>query len=290
MSDNIFITRKHKRNKRIKRLLLFSIIVLIAASFIIFDLPGKINSYLIKAKNQETITKISSEYIVDNPMINIEENNETDELNEEIEEVVNSDPEEIIEEEIESEAPPNDDTSLDRAYLNVPFTPQAPFANWDQLHENACEEAAILQVQYYLTQKNPPPEEIDNDIKDLVNWQIENFGSHHDIYAEEVKSLIIKYYNYSEDQVTIVQDVTIQEIKDFIAQGYPVIAPITGHLLKNPYYHHPGYHMLTIIGYTEERFITNDVGTRRGKDFSYEYDRFMNAMQDASGDVVVIIP
>jgi hypothetical protein len=27
---------------------------------------------------------------------------------------------------------------------NVPFVSQAPFANWDQLHDEACEEASVI--------------------------------------------------------------------------------------------------------------------------------------------------
>src|SRR5690554_5866511 len=37
--------------------------------------------------------------------------------------------------------------------LAVPFTSQAPTANWDMPFQEACEEAAALMVHYYLTKQ-----------------------------------------------------------------------------------------------------------------------------------------
>ena len=34
--------------------------------------------------------------------------------------------------------------------LEVPFTSQAPYAIWDELHNEACEEAALITVNHYL--------------------------------------------------------------------------------------------------------------------------------------------
>ena len=34
-------------------------------------------------------------------------------------------------------------------HLRVPFTPQAPTANWDELHNEACEEASVLMAAAY---------------------------------------------------------------------------------------------------------------------------------------------
>ena len=61
-----------------------------------------------------------------------------------------------------------------------------------------------------------------------------------------------------------------------------------GNILKNPYYPHPGYHMLVAIGYTEDMIVTNDNGTRKGADFSYENQVFQDAMNAAGGDIVII--
>ncbi|MBA4336551.1 hypothetical protein C0416_02130 [bacterium] len=182
-------------------------------------------------------------------------------------------------------------TILENAYLEVPFVCQAPFqteANW-VYHEESCEEAALLQVRYYLEGvKDPKPEDSNATILDMIEWQKKNFGEHKDVYANDMKSLINGYYDYPLENIEIIYDATITDIKKAVSMGYPIIVPIMGDILKNPYYPYPGYHMLTIIGYTPDKIITNDVGTRRGKDFSYSYDIFMKALEAAGGDVVII--
>src|ERR1043166_5721644 len=47
------------------------------------------------------------------------------------------------------EAKPVDASLPASLLLPVPFTPQAPYANWDQLHNEACEEASSLMAGAY---------------------------------------------------------------------------------------------------------------------------------------------
>ncbi len=176
------------------------------------------------------------------------------------------------------------------AYLEVPFICQAPLQteeNW-VYHEESCEEAAILQSYLHLSGKTMTKEEADGEILEMESWQIEHFGSHHDIYADEVKSFIVGYYQISQENIDVIYDATIDDIKQYISSGHPVIVPIMGNVLKNPYYPYPGYHMLVVIGYTADRIITNDNGTRHGKDFSYDNQTFYDAMTAAGGDIVII--
>lgn len=179
---------------------------------------------------------------------------------------------------------------LENAYLNVPFVCQAPFqteANWVN-HEESCEEAALLQVKYYLdgvTEVNP--QDANDTILNMIQWQKDNFGEHKDLYANDMATFIRDYYAFTDDQVEIIYNADIIDIKKAISGGFPVIVPIMGDILKNPYYPYPGYHMLTIIGYTPEKIITNDVGTKRGKDFTYDYDVFMKALDAAGGDIII---
>ena len=100
------------------------------------------------------------------------------------------------------------------------------------------------------------------------------------------KPFIVEYFKLNEDELIIKHDATIDDIKKILSDGHPVIAPVTSEYLKNPYYPHPGYHMLTVTGYTEERLITNDNGTRRGEDFSYSYEDFEKAMNDSGADIL----
>jgi hypothetical protein len=179
---------------------------------------------------------------------------------------------------------------LSKAYLEVQFICQAPLEteeNWTY-HEESCEEAALLQAYLYETDQSITKEEANEIILDMIDWQEENFGGHYDIYADKVKEFAMGYYGLQDTDIEIINDATLDDIKKLIVLGHPVIVPITGEILQNPYYPHPGYHMLIVIGYTEDKIITNDNGTRRGKDFSYDYDIFEEAMNDAGGDIVIL--
>lgn len=180
---------------------------------------------------------------------------------------------------------------LESAYLEVPFICQAPLQtpeNWEY-HEESCEEAALLQVHYYIqNKKTVDPYEAHEIILDMIDWQKNNFGEHRDLYANDMKIFIRDYYDYPEEEIEIIYNAEIKDIKKAVSGGYPVIVPIMGNILQNPYYPEPGYHMLTVIGYTPSHIITNDVGTRRGKDFSYENDIFMKAVKAAGGDIIII--
>jgi len=165
--------------------------------------------------------------------------------------------------------------------LQVPFTTQAPFANWDHAHEEACEEAAILMVNRFLKSKPiTGPQDAENEILDLQKFQRQYFGFFESTTAQETATLIKKYYGYT--NVEVKYDPTIQDIKEAVASGYPVILPAAGRKLGNPNFKSPGplYHMLVVRGYRESTFITNDPGTRKGKEYVYSFDALYGAIGD----------
>jgi len=178
----------------------------------------------------------------------------------------------------------------EKAYLEVKFICQAPLetkANWE-FHEESCEEAALLMAYLYETKKTMTKEEANTEILKMIEWQKENFGAHKDMYADKLKEFTNKFYKIDENKIQVTKNASIKDIKRAISTGHPVIVPITGELLKNPYYPYPGYHMLLVIGYTEDKIITNDNGTKRGKDFSYNTDKFEKAMKDSGGDIMTL--
>jgi len=167
--------------------------------------------------------------------------------------------------------------------LAVPFTSQAPFANWDLPYQEACEEASILMVNwYYLGVEQVSAEEADRAILDLVAFE-EAHGFPMDLTAEELAELIGEYFGFS--RVDILEDPTVELLQSHLAQGQPVIVPAAGRLLENPYFRSPGpiYHMLVLRGYTEDQFVTNDPGTRHGEAYLYSFDVVMSAMHDWNG-------
>ncbi|MFH1683517.1 MAG: C39 family peptidase [Candidatus Margulisiibacteriota bacterium] len=172
-----------------------------------------------------------------------------------------------------------------KTYLPVPFLCQAPYANWSQPWQEGCEEAAIIMALHY-TKGEPLSKASGNqEILDLVDFQVKKYGGHYDLTAEQAARLIKDYYNF--EKVSVRYDITIQDIKDELAKGNPVIAPMAGRLLNNPYYTPPGpaYHYMLFKGYDDRtgEFITNDMGTRRGNNYRYKYNVAFNAIHDWTG-------
>lgn len=166
---------------------------------------------------------------------------------------------------------------------NVPFQSQAPFANWDHLHEEACEEASLIIVKYYLDHQPLSAQEMENNIQTLISWEQKNWGkSDADLTIAQEKTLAQNYYNLNPEIKTIN---SIDDIKQEIAAEHIVIVPAAGQMLHNPNYTAPGpvYHTLVVRGYTSNIIITNDVGTRRGENYSYQNDIFWNALHDWNG-------
>ncbi len=167
--------------------------------------------------------------------------------------------------------------------LAVPFTTQAPYANWDELHEESCEEASAITVHYYYQNKTFTQGLAEQEIQDFVAYENSTLGFYKDTTAQETADLIQSYWGYR--RVEVISNPTVEEIKRHIAAGRPVIVPAAGRQLENPYFTAPGplYHMFVIRGYTADEFITNDVGTRRGENFHYTTENVMQAMHDWNG-------
>lgn len=166
-------------------------------------------------------------------------------------------------------------------YLAVPFTSQAPYADWSEPWQNACEEAAILMVHnYYQGGGEIAPERAVNELGSMVDWQINNWGGHFDLNAEEIAKLARDYYGYKD--VEVIYSPTLEDIRRLLASGVPLVAPAAGRELHNPQYTPPGpyYHNLLVKGYNQYQIITNDMGTAWGNDYSYNNDVFMAALHD----------
>ncbi|MDD4996105.1 MAG: C39 family peptidase [Patescibacteria group bacterium] len=164
--------------------------------------------------------------------------------------------------------------------LEVPFTVQAPFAVWDDLHNEACEEATLIMAEYWRSNRLLTLEQAEKEIQSLVKWQIENWGGHYDLNIKRVKELAQEYFKM--DKIYFTQVEETNDVRKELNKGSLVILPTAGRLLKNPYYKTPGpaYHMLVVKGYKDDEFITNDPGTKKGKDFIYKEDILLNAIHD----------
>lgn len=167
----------------------------------------------------------------------------------------------------------------EKVFLDVTFLVQAPKANWDPPHEEACEEAALVMVKYYLDQQALVEDDGDREMLKMADWEAAN-GYGLSVTLEELRQIAQKYYGISNGKVKT--DISVEDIKRELAAGRPVIVPLAGRQLRNPYFTPPGpiYHMLVIKGYDSDGFITNENGIRQGKDYRYSFDTLYQAIHD----------
>ncbi|RMD51430.1 hypothetical protein D6827_02265 [Candidatus Parcubacteria bacterium] len=168
--------------------------------------------------------------------------------------------------------------------LAVPFTSQAPLADWGEPYQEACEETAAYMAALYFADYSEAmidAQKADKDIKSIIAFEEKKFGFYEDTTAEQTADLIEKYFNLP---TRVLTNPTIDDIKTELASGRPVLVPTAGRLLNNPYFSGDGplYHMLVIRGYDNDtyEFIVNDPGTKRGANYRYKMNVIMEAMGD----------
>jgi hypothetical protein len=170
----------------------------------------------------------------------------------------------------------------------VPFTPQAPYANWDdRRYQNACEEASILMVWSFFTGQSLDADRANQAIADMVAFEQANYGFYIDSSAADSVRIFKEYFNY--DNVELVEDITLKKMLTVLAEDKLIILPVDGRLLGNPYFTPPGpdRHMVVVTGYDEDKetFYVHDPGTRRGEHFAYSFEVLLAAARDyLSGD------
>ncbi len=174
-------------------------------------------------------------------------------------------------------------SSTDRKILQtVPFVVQAPFGNWkDSNFQNACEEASMVMAMGWVKkEKTISPTEAQKRILAVINWENKNFGYSTDTNAVDMEKVFQQYFEYK--NISVKENVTLEEIKTEIQKGRLVIVPAFGRALKNPNFTPPDpiAHMLTIIGYDPiaKKFTTNDPGTRKGEGYQYDETLLFDAI------------
>ena len=141
-------------------------------------------------------------------------------------------------EELELEFEPEPEPGLEpitEFNLAVPWTSQAPNAVWDHRDQEACEEASIYMVdQFYrgVSEGLINPSVADAAIQDLVDEQMQMFGYFESTTAEQTAELVESYYGYT---VELIYNPTVDQIKNEVLAGHPVVVPAAGQVLANPY-------------------------------------------------------
>jgi hypothetical protein len=182
--------------------------------------------------------------------------------------------------------PPADNPGSVR--LTMDFASQAPLGSWDPPYDEACEESSLVIVRHFLEQTPLDPTIMNQDILAMVDHE-KSKGLPVDIDMLQLAQVARDMFGYD---ATVVEggDVTIARIETELAKGNPVILPLAGQDIGNPYYSGDGppYHVLVVVGYGGSNFVTHDVGTKRGEYYSYRKETLMSAIHDWNGSVDTI--
>lgn len=167
---------------------------------------------------------------------------------------------------------------------SVPFSTQAPFANWqDSRQQDGCEEASALMAVKWARNESLSKQEALDEIIGSSDYTLEKYGEYRDISAKDTVDWILKdYFNYY--NAAVKYNIEIKDIIYELSQGNLIIAPMNGQIMGNPYFVPPGptRHMIVILGYDEKKdiFITHDPGTRHGENYKYSTQILFEAIRD----------
>lgn len=164
---------------------------------------------------------------------------------------------------------------------NVPFTAQAPFADWKDIRQQeACEEASILMAAYWNFNKDLSKQTALDEILKIVKFEEEQFGFHIHTDLEIAQEILSSYFTIKNTELKF--NISLSDIKKALANDSVVLASMHGKRLQNPHFLNggPENHMILIIGYDDENqvFITHDPGTRNGENYEYSYKTIQNSL------------
>ena len=164
--------------------------------------------------------------------------------------------------------------------LAVEFHPQAPFGDWGEPYQESCEESSLLLAYHYVAGISVSRARFDELLIEMTDWETQRFGKYKDTSLEEVAVIAREYLGHNAFE--IVENPTAQQMREFLSLGYPIVAPMSGQDLGNPFFSNEGpvFHALVIRGFENGGFITNDVGTQHGENFVYPEEVLMNALHD----------
>jgi hypothetical protein len=137
-------------------------------------------------------------------------------------------------------------------------------------------------VAHWISGKPLTKDIAEQEIVALSAFEKKNIGHAIDTSAADTAKLFRDYYGVG--TVEVQYDISVTDIQSALAGGAAVIVPTNGRKLSNPNFTSPGplTHMLVIIGYDADKqeFITNDPGTRLGKEYRYDKKTLLGAIRD----------
>lgn len=169
--------------------------------------------------------------------------------------------------------------------LPVPYINEAPDDNWTGSWKNGCEEASVAMAHFYYNGRNEVSiDEAKSFMQTLFDVQQENYGSDANSNTARTLEFIKSHANFD---AQIVENPSIEDIKNELQEGRPVIAFHHGFDLQNPNIPFlatgSSFHVTVVVGYDDDarQFIVHDDGDRiQGPNHLYDYDLFMNTLHD----------
>ncbi|OGH91178.1 MAG: hypothetical protein A2534_04335 [Candidatus Magasanikbacteria bacterium RIFOXYD2_FULL_39_9] len=172
--------------------------------------------------------------------------------------------------------------------LSVPYVPEAPDGRMVKPWNNSCEEASTAMLdEYYFgnRDKGVTKTKAKKSILYYINIENKLFGYNGNTNAAEMTKVINEYSKYFEAKIKT--NPTLEDIKNELRAGRPVIPLLYGKNLNNPriLFSRSGsyYHVFVIKGFDDAKkeFIVNDNGDlKQGLDLRYSYDTIMGALRD----------
>lgn len=169
--------------------------------------------------------------------------------------------------------------------LPVPFVSEIPDGVWVNPWSNACEEASIVMINsYYKGIKSITKNESKKLMIPIFNYENSVYGSNADSNSERTAKIVSTLSDFG---TSIVRNPTVEQIKNELRAGRPVISLHHGQMLANPdhRWRRGGsyYHMMVIVGFDEntDEFLVNDTADHdSGLDYRYKYDIIMSTLHD----------
>ena len=184
-------------------------------------------------------------------------------------------------------------TQVDVA-IAVPFKKQVPPGEWETTKN--CGPTSFLMVYCYHNETIPTEEKI----KKINDWLVrENKWPNTNKYnghstPPKILTYLAKNYNSDFSDSYSKTGWNLDKIEQEIKDGRPVITAIFG-LMPNGRDYRPKGHWVVVRGFTEDKVICNDPGTKWGDGIKYSKEDFSKWMYGANlsdwdGVVVVVVP
>ncbi len=169
--------------------------------------------------------------------------------------------------------------------LKVPYTSEIPLGSWVKPWNNACEEASMVMAEsYYFGNESMTKAVAVKYMTPIFKIEDKIFGSNADSDTVRTAKLLNDYLSVS---ATIKNNPTIEEIKDQLRRGKPVISFHYAKDIKNPYHHWrvggSYFHVMVLVGFDDNtnEFLVHDSGDPvTGAYHRYGYNLIMNTLHD----------